>query len=410
MKIVDIREVTRAAGHRLRRQGRPAREDQSAGDLTDTIPIGRRERIATRVAFLVSGIAMSAWAPLVPLAKARTGLDEASLGLVLLCFGGGSMVAMPLAGLSSAKFGTRSAIVVAVALIGLVLPLLTIVDGPLALAATLLVFGAGLGALDVAMNLQAIAVERASGRAMMSGFHGLFSAGGIVGASGVALALSAGIDVTVVIEVLAVLLATAIVANLRGLLSEATRDPATPFVLPHGIVLVIGLLAAAAFLVEGAVLDWSALLMTTVRDVPVTRASAGYIAFSIAMTAGRFGGDRVVQRFGGRRVLVAGAACSAAGIAVVALLPSWQAGVAGFALVGIGCSNIVPVLFTSAGRQTVMPESLAVPAMTTMGYAGLLAGPALIGFTAHATSLVAAFALLAVLMLGVAAMARRLPA
>ena len=372
--------------------------------------VGWRERTATRVTFLVSGMAMAAWAPLVPLAKARTGIDEATLGLVLLCFGGGSLLAMPLAGLCSAKSGSRSVIVVAVASIVAALPLLTFVDGPVALAASLLLFGAGLGALDVAMNLQAIAVERASGHAMMSGFHGLFSVGGVVGASGVALALSMGIDVTATITVLVAFLALAIVANLRGLRSDATRDRASTFAMPHGIVLVIGGLAAAAFLVEGAMLDWSALFMTTVRDVPLARSSAGYVAFSTAMTVGRFGGDRVVQRFGGRRVLVAGALSCAAGLALLVGIPWWQGAIGAFALIGLGCSNIVPVLFTAAGRQTAMPRSLAVPAMTTMGYAGLLAGPALIGFAAKATSLSAAFLLLCLLMVAVAALGRTLSA
>ena len=364
--------------------------------------------LATRTVFLVAGISMAAWAPLVPLAKSRTGLDEAALGLVLLCFGGGSLIAMPLAGLSAARYGSRRVIGSAVALLCVALPSLAIVDRPIALAFALCLFGAGLGALDVAMNLQAIAVERAAGRPMMSGFHGLFSAGGIVGASGVALALSAGLDVVATVVALVVLIAIVVGATRRGLLSSATRDRTATFALPHGVVLVIGLLAAAAFLIEGAVLDWSALFMTTLRQVPVERASAGYIAFSIAMTAGRFGGDAVVARFGGRRVLMAGALCSAVGVASVALLPSWPAAVAGFALVGLGSSNIVPVLFTSVGRQTTMPQSLAVPAMTTMGYAGLLAGPALIGFVAHATGLSIAFLLLAALMLGVAVVGRRL--
>ncbi len=363
---------------------------------------------ATRIVFLVAGIAMAAWAPLVPLAKARTGLDDATLGLVLLCFGGGSLVAMPAAGLSAARFGVRAVIVAAVATIAVALPLLAWVSHPVVLAVVLFTFGAGLGTLDVAMNLQAIAVERARGRAMMSGFHGMFSVGGIVGASGVALALSAGVDVVVTIVVFVALLALAVGSTARGLTTGATRAEKTSFVFPHGIVLVIGLLAAAAFLTEGAVLDWSAIFMTSIRDVPVARASAGYIAFSITMTAGRFAGDRIVQRFGARPVLIAGALCSAAGLAIVAAVPSWIAGVVGFALVGIGNANIVPVLFTAAGRQTVMPESLAVPAMTTMGYAGLLAGPALIGFVAHATGLAFAFALLAFMMLAVALTARRL--
>ena len=368
----------------------------------------RSATLATRVAFLVAGISMAAWAPLVPLAKARTGLDAATLGLVLLCFGGGSLVAMPAAGLSAARFGIRAVILLAVTVIAIALPLLAWVDRPVLLAAVLFAFGAGLGTLDVAMNLQAIAVERARGRAMMSGFHGMFSVGGIVGASGVALALSAGVDVVVAIVVLIVLLAVAAGSTASGLMTGATRAEKTPFVLPHGIVLVIGLLAAAAFLIEGAVLDWSAIFMTSIRDVPVARASAGYIAFSIAMTAGRFTGDSIVRRCGGRRVLIAGALCSAAGIAVVAFVPSWIAGVLGFALVGIGNANIVPVLFTAAGRQTVMPASLAVPAMTTMGYAGLLAGPALIGFVAHAAGLTIAFGLLALTMVVVAIAARQL--
>ena len=368
----------------------------------------RATRVATRVVFLVAGVAMAAWAPLVPLAKARTGLDDATFGLVLLCFGGGSLVAMPAAGLSAARFGIRAVILLAVTTIAIALPLLAWVDRPVVLAIVLFAFGAGLGTLDVAMNLQAIAVERASGRAMMSGFHGMFSVGGIVGASAVALALSMGVDAVVTVAALIVLLAVAVLSTAGGLMTGAARARKMPFTLPHGIVIVIGLLAAAAFLLEGAVLDWSAIFMTSIRDVPVARASAGYIAFSITMTAGRFTGDRLVQRLGSRRVLVAGALCSAVGMAMVALIPSSIAGVIGFALVGGGNANIVPVLFTAAGRQTVMPASLAVPAMTTMGYAGLLAGPAAIGFVAHATGLTFAFVLLAIMMVGVAVTARAL--
>ena len=365
-------------------------------------------RLATRVAFLVAGVAMAAWAPLVPLAKARSGLDEAALGVVLLCFGAGSLVAMPLAGLSSARFGSRLVTLVSVAALYTALPLLAIVDHPVALAVVLLGFGAGLGGIDVAMNLQAIAVERASGRSMMSGFHGMYSVGGIVGASGVSLALSAGLDVTATVVGIALVLAVAITLVSGGLLTDATRDRHARFALPRGIVLMVGLLTCAAFLVEGAVLDWSAVFLAQVRDVDVAHAGAGYIAFSIAMTIGRFGGDRVVQRFGGRAALAAGALTAALGIGIAALVTSPVAAIAGFALVGFGCSNIVPVLFTTAGNQAMMPESLAVPTMTTMGYAGLLAGPALLGFIAHATSLATAFVLLAAMMVVVAAVGRRL--
>jgi MFS family permease len=126
------------------------------------------------------------------------------------------------------------------------------------------------------------------------------------------------------------------------------------------------------------------------------------------MTIGRLTGDHIVQRFGGANTIVFGGICAALGFALAALLPSWQAALLGYALVGIGCSNVVPVLFTSVGRQAVMPEHVAVPAITTLGYAGILAGPALIGFVAHAASLATAFLILAIMLLGVAAGGRRL--
>ena len=127
------------------------------------------------------------------------------------------------------------------------------------------------------------------------------------------------------------------------------------------------------------------------------------------MMVGRFTGDSIVQRLGGGRVLVLGGLCAAVGLTLATVVPSWQAGLLGYALVGVGCSNIVPVLFSATGRQTVMPEQLAIPAIATIGYAGILAGPALIGFIAQATSLSTAFLVLALLLVGVAAGGHRLP-
>jgi MFS family permease len=126
------------------------------------------------------------------------------------------------------------------------------------------------------------------------------------------------------------------------------------------------------------------------------------------MTSGRLTGDRIVQRFGTTRIIGYGGLCAAVGFAIATLVPSWPAAVLGFALVGVGCANIVPVLFTSVGRQTVMPENLAVPAMTALGYAGVLTGPAAIGFVAQATSLSVAFLTVAVMLIGVAASGRLL--
>jgi MFS family permease len=170
--------------------------------------------------------------------------------------------------------------------------------------------------------------------------------------------------------------------------------------------LFIGILCFVVFLTEAAVLDWSAVFLTSTRSVEPAYAGIAYAAFALTMTVGRLTGDAVVQRIGGGTVVVFGGLCAAAGLTLATLVPVWGAAILGFALVGAGCSNIVPVLYTAVGRQKAMPEHVAVPAITTLGYAGILAGPAMIGLIAHMTSLPIAFLGVAILLVLVAASGR----
>ncbi|MFJ2987483.1 MFS transporter [Collimonas sp. NPDC087041] len=368
--------------------------------------IGPKQRLATRLAFLSAGLCMSAWAPLVPYAKARLGLNEGSLGLLLLCLGVGSLLAMPLTGVLAARLGCRRVILTAGALTCLLLPCLALADSPLQLGIALFVFGAAIGTLDVAMNVQAVMVEKASGGALMSGFHGLFSVGGFVGAGGMALLLWGGLSpfwssVAAVLLVALVLLVAA--PHLLREPEQSDRDAL--FVLPHGAVIFIGVLCFIVFLVEGAILDWSALFLTAARGLDASQGGLGYAAFAIAMTTGRLTGDRIVKRFGGKRVLLLGGLCAAGGFFLAVSAATAAVALIGFILIGLGASNIVPILFSAAGNQATMPAGLAIAAITTLGYAGILAGPALIGFIAHATSLNVAFAMLGCALLLVAASA-----
>jgi MFS family permease len=366
-------------------------------------PRERLEQVSTRIAFFIAGFVMAAWAPLVPFAKARAAIDDGVLGLILLSLGVGSIVTMPLAGALAARFGCRLVIAVSTVLLCLTLPILATVVGLPLLIGAVLVFGAGVGALDVAINIQAIIVERASGRSMMSGFHGQFSLGGMAGAAGVTALLGAGSSpfaATLCVSA-AILVMLALAAP--HLLPYGARREGPVFAFPHGVVLFIGVLCFIVFLTEGAILDWSAVFLTSARGMEASYAGLGYAAFALTMTIGRITGDRIVQRFGGSNIIVFGGLCAALGFSVAALVPFWQVSLLGYAMVGVGCSNVVPVLFTSVGRQTVMPEHVAVPAITTLGYAGILAGPALIGLMAHAASLSVAFLMLAIMLFGVAA-------
>ena len=363
---------------------------------------GRLEQMSTRIAFFIAGLGIAAWAPLVPYAKVRAGLDDGTLGLLLLCLGVGSILAMPLAGMLASRFGCRKVATGGTLLICLALPLLATVSSIPALIAALFIFGAGLGTVDSTVNLQAVIVERASGKNMMSGFHGLFSLGGIVGAAGVSGLLGLGISPLGATLVVVVILLIALAKAAPHLLPYGSDSSGPAFAIPHGIVLFIGVMCFIVFLAEGAALDWSAVFLAQERGIDTAYAGLGYAAFALTMTTGRLTGDSIVRRLGATRVMVFGGLTAAAGLFMATLAPSWEAALVGYALLGAGCSNIVPVLYTAVGKQTVMPESIAVPAITTLGYAGILAGPAVIGFIAHGSSLSFAFGLTAVLLMAVA--------
>lgn len=369
---------------------------------------GRAEQAATRIAFFVAGLGIAAWAPLVPYAKLRMALDDGALGLLLLCLGAGSILAMPLSGALASRFGCRRVLIGAVLLVAFMLPALATAAHLPLLALALFVFGAGIGSLDCVINIQAVIVERASGRSMMSGFHGLFSLGGIAGAAGASALLMLGATPLLATLVVVAILLAAMAWAASGLLPYASKGEGPAFAIPHGIVLFIGVLCFVVFLAEGAMLDWSAVFLTDLRQVDAAYAGLGYAAFASTMTIGRLTGDRFVQRLGAQRIIISGGLCAAAGLVLATLAPSWLAGLAGFALVGAGCSNIVPVLYTAIGRQNSMPEHIAVPAISTLGYAGILVGPAAIGAIAHVASLPIAFLVVAALLIGVAASAPRL--
>ncbi|WP_210639677.1 MULTISPECIES: MFS transporter [unclassified Pseudomonas] len=364
---------------------------------------GRLEQMSTRIAYLIAGIGIAAWAPLVPYAKVRADLDEGTLGLLLLCLGVGSILAMPISGALAARFGCRRVLSGGTLLICLALPLLATMTSLPWLVAALFLFGAGLGTVDSTVNLQAVIVERASGKTMMSGFHGMFSLGGIIGAAGVSALLGLGLSPLGATLVVNAVLLVALFKAAPHLLPYGSESSGPAFAIPHGVVLFIGILCFIVFLAEGAVLDWSAVFLTTERAVDTAYAGLGYAAFALTMTVGRLTGDSVVHRLGAKRVIIYGGAIAATGFLLATLAPMWQAALLGYALVGAGCSNIVPVLYTAVGKQTLMPEAIAVPAITTIGYAGILAGPALIGFVAHGSSLSFAFGLIALSLVAVAA-------
>lgn len=355
-------------------------------------------RLATRLAFLVAGFGVACWAPLIPYAKARLVVDDGVLGLLLLCLGIGSVVAMLMTGMLSARYGAKPIIIGGAIGMALFLPLLAVASTPLTLGLTLFVFGGSLGSLDVAMNIHAIEVEKAAKRPMMSGFHGLYSVGGFIGSMFAVFLLSVQLGPLPTMLVASALMLIATFAIMPRLLTTTPAEGGPLFAVPRGFVLLLAVLTAIVFLVEGAVLDWSALYLTGAGLVGAEQGGMGYMVFSIAMTAMRLAGDKVVGRVGDRATLLWGSVIGIAGFALTLVAPVAILAMAGYLLVGIGLANIVPVLFRQAGNQSVMPSGLAVTAVTTAGYAGVLLGPAGIGFVAKLTSLPASLWMLTALL------------
>ena len=333
--------------------------------------------------FLILGLAASTWAPLVPLVKARLLLTDSQLGFLILAIGIGSVLTMPFAGALAHRYGCRQVLVASCLVLLLSVPLI-------ATAPSFWLLGLGFaglrrvfwGHLDVVINLQGVQVENALGRPLMSGFHGFYSLGGIIGAGAATLLLSDW-----GLRRLEATLATflggsrrALAYALPGFLADAGEgDRLDVSRFRAGVVLVIGILAGTVFCAEGSVTDWSALLLTREYLLSSGAAGFGYVAFASCMTLGRLTGDRIVSSLGPLRVLLLGGFVCVWGFCMAGQSGHPALGFLGFALVGLGASNIVPVLFSACGRQRVMPTHVALSIVTIMGYAGFLLGPAAIG-------------------------------
>ncbi len=382
---------------------------------TDFKRLGKTRR-GTQLIFLVCGLGISSWAPMVPYAKDRLALHDAHLGVLLLFLGGGALVMMPVSGILASRFGSRIVILFSALLIALILPLLLILSSDISMAAALMLFGAGIGSIDVAMNAHAVQVQNLYGRPIMSSLHGLYSVGGLLGALGLGLLIKAGLEPIPAAVGIAVLLVVIAVSQFRHLFSFPeekaviarfyTPSDDSPSVDRYswlsGRVIFLGLLCFAVFLAEGAVLDWSAVFLRDDKGISPEFAGAGYAAFSVAMAFVRLTGDKLVERWNNKTIVIGGSLIAALGFAVTIVSPGIYWVLFGYVLLGVGAANIVPIFFSDAGKLRGIPPTVSIPVVTTLGYGGQLAGPALLGVVAHQYSLPVAFACLVVLLVMVA--------
>ncbi|NWK43391.1 MFS transporter [Ralstonia pickettii] len=360
---------------------------QSAGAVPPRrLPLSARA--ATMALFFANGATFATWGIHIPTVKARFGLSEASLSLAMFMVAAGAIVAMKFAGQWAARVGTRRASVQGGVAFGVMTALIMLMPTYPALLAVLLLFGITNAGFDVAMNAQAATVEANHHKPIISSLHGMFSLGGMAGAAVGGVLLELGVP-------------PAVHCGGMALVTMAAALCAGPFMLPDHMhaegesahpttgrtLFLLGVLAFLGLVGEGAMYDWTTVYMREIAQSPEAVASAGYAAFSGGMALARFGGDFARGRWGNMRVLGASGVLATGGILLALLWPAPMAVLTGFALMGVGAANMVPIFFITASRLPGVPAAEGIAAVARFAYVGLLIGPVIIGLIAHRSDL-----------------------
>ncbi|WP_437738231.1 MFS transporter [Sorangium sp. So ce1335] len=370
-----------------------------------------RARRAVSVMFLANGIAFASWAARVPAVRERLGLRDSALGLALLGIAVGAILAFRAAGPLVARAGSRRVTRVSAMLLCAALPLPALAPSFNALVAALVLLGASNGLMDVAMNAQAVEVERRHGRPILASVHGMFSLGGLIGAGFGALA--AGWAVSPAVHLLAVAAVLAVVVLDAGGALTADARPEAPAAAAAGApgvsrstqLVLLGLIAFCSSVGEGAMANWSAVYLRDELHTSAAVAATGYAVFSLAMLLGRFSGDGLTQRFGAERVVRAAGLLVAGGLGAALLANVPIALLLGFGCVGAGLSVVVPLVFRAGASAPDVAPGKALATLATMSYGGFLAGPPVIGLLADRFTLRGGLAVVVALVLVIAALA-----
>ncbi|MBX9732967.1 MAG: MFS transporter [Chitinophagaceae bacterium] len=367
----------------------------------------RTYRFAVAAFFFIAGICFASWASRIPDISKALHLSEGSLGAVLFALPIGSMCSLPLSGWLVAKLGSRKV----ATLSGLIYPSVLICLGfcntvPL-LITTLFFFGLFGNMMNISVNTQAVGVEALYGRSIMATFHGVWSLAGFSGAAVGTLMIARGFDPNQhFIGIAAVMMSLALYTQQYILRSDNSSPDQPIFAKPDANLLKLGLIAFCCMAAEGTMFDWSGIYFQKVVEAPKNLTTLGYAAFMSTMAGGRFLGDRLVTRFGRKKILLGSGSVIATGLLTAVIFPSLVTATAGFLLVGIGVSSVVPVVYSEAGKSTTMSAGVALAAVSSIGFLGFLIGPPLIGFIAELFSLRTSFAVIALLGFGTTLLAR----
>ncbi|MCB2379563.1 MFS transporter [Hymenobacter sp. BT635] len=381
---------------------RVAQQVDKEPEVTAT-PAAAEARWAITVFFLVSGFGYATWASRIPTIQHELGLSEAELGGVLLALPTGLMLTLPVTGYLLQRFSSRQIMLTGAVLYNVALGLLGFAAQTWQLVALLFCFGSSRNLLNISMNAQSVGVQALYDRSIIATFHGVWSVAGFAAAALGAVLIGANIAPDYhFVAVGIVLTGLALAFFPRSLeLAPTPADPDKParprFALPDKHLLKFGLICFASMACEGTMYDWSGVYFEKAVHAPREWAAAGFATYMVAMTTGRFVGDWLVNRYGVKPLLRVSGLLMTLGLALAALFPLPLPAAVGFALVGLGVSCVVPMVFSMVGRVSTLSSGAAIAGVSTVGYIGFLLVPPVVGFIASAADLRWSFALMATL-------------
>jgi hypothetical protein len=373
---------------------------------TSSNPHLRLRAGAVAAAFLLNGLSFGAWAARIPAVQAQTHLDDAGLGFALLGASVGAVLTMTIGGWLGGRFGTHVVTPITLLVCAAMLPVIGSSWNYLSLVVALFFFGIAQGTMDVCMNANGLAVERAGAGPIMSRLHATWSIGSFSGALISAQVASMGIAVLPELSAIGVLMAAVGVVLFWAMLPDRHAGGGG-LRLPTGRLALLGCLALIGLLAEGSATDWSGVYMHTSLSASEGMAALAVATFAGSMAVARLAGDKLTQVLGSSLLVGGGAAISAVGLALALGVAQPIAAIVGFGMMGLGLAAVVPTLFRAAGSQPGIPSSVGIAAVSTMGYAGGLMGPPIIGTAAHVISLRGALLLILVMLIFLAVAGRR---
>lgn len=365
-------------------------------------------RIAVGTLFFLQGLCFATWASRIPSIQQQLNISESLLGVILFALPAGSMISLFFSGPLVTKYGSKKVAVNALLLYSLLLPLIGFSQNIGLLIGSLVAFGVAGNLSNIAINTQAVHVEAKYGKNIMASFHGLWSTAGFVAAGVGTYMIGRGIVPLTHFIITTTVIAAGVAASFQYLVTEE-KAPATKtpfFVKPDKALLQLGILAFCCMICEGAMFDWSGIYFQKVVGAEPSWVGAGYTAFMCAMATGRFVADWIANRLSFSKTIFGSGLLIAIGLSVAVVFPTVLLSVIGFLLVGFGVSSVIPLIYSEAGKSKTISASMALTAVSSVGFFGFLIGPPLIGIIAGAFSLRISFMFVGLIGLLIAGMIR----